>query len=266
VAVLDHRDGHAVSHRAVGLAARRPPPDRQLLRARRPGGDDADVLRLGAGRRARAGKYKGTAVLQDEQRQGARVRQRAHGGAAHGRSSRSRRRATTTCPRRSRTTSCSTTPAFRPRHCRPRSRRSSSTSCTSSSARCPRATRVKMADVRRHIGQTHFAWIGGTSTRRGLLLPDPQPGDPDRVRSPAAGRPARARRRPERARPRPHPRRHPDAERQRLREGPAAAALREAGRTGTDARMPMLQRHTATDHAVRLRAGERQRVRMSRGA
>ncbi len=49
VAVLDHRDGHAVGDRALGLAARRPPRDRQLLRAGRSGRDDADVHRLGAG-------------------------------------------------------------------------------------------------------------------------------------------------------------------------------------------------------------------------
>ena len=51
VALLHHGDGHAVGDRALGLAARRPPRDHQLLRAGRSGGDDADLRRLGAGDR-----------------------------------------------------------------------------------------------------------------------------------------------------------------------------------------------------------------------
>ena len=51
--VLHHRDGRAVRERAVGLAARRAPSDRQLLRAGRPGRHDAELLRLGAGGRPR---------------------------------------------------------------------------------------------------------------------------------------------------------------------------------------------------------------------
>ena len=42
-------DGHAVGHRTLGLAARRPSPHRQLLRAGRPGRDDADVHGLRTG-------------------------------------------------------------------------------------------------------------------------------------------------------------------------------------------------------------------------
>ena len=56
--------------------------------------------------------------------------------------------------------------------------------------------KVQMDDVRTHLDATYFAWIGGIRTRRRLLLPDPQPGDPDRVRSSDARRapgPARAR-------------------------------------------------------------------------
>ena len=70
MAVSHHRDGHAVGDRAVGLAARRPPRHRQLLRAGRSGGDDAVLRRLGAGPARTAGKYKGTAILQDEQNRG----------------------------------------------------------------------------------------------------------------------------------------------------------------------------------------------------
>ena len=51
VAVPPHGHGQALCHRALGLAARRPPRDHQLLRARRSGRDDADVRRLGTGRR-----------------------------------------------------------------------------------------------------------------------------------------------------------------------------------------------------------------------
>ena len=50
--------------------------------------------------------------------------------------------------------------------------------------------RVKMDEVRRHLDDTCFAWIGGTEAGQRLLLPHPQPGDPDRVRSPGAGQPA----------------------------------------------------------------------------
>ena len=64
VALLAERDGHAVGRRAVGLADRRPPPDRQLLRPRRPGRHDADVHGLGAGGRRRRA-YAGTRVFDD---------------------------------------------------------------------------------------------------------------------------------------------------------------------------------------------------------
>ncbi len=46
--------------------------------------------------------------------------------------------------------------------------------------------RVKMDEVRQHLDQTWFAWIGDTDDRQRLLLPHPQPGDPDRVRSPGS--------------------------------------------------------------------------------
>ena len=51
VAVLDHRDGRALGRPALGLAGRRPPPDHQLLRARRSGRHDTAVHRLRAGHR-----------------------------------------------------------------------------------------------------------------------------------------------------------------------------------------------------------------------
>ena len=46
-----HGHGQAVRNRAVGLAARRPSRHHQLLRARRPGGDDAVLRRIRAGDR-----------------------------------------------------------------------------------------------------------------------------------------------------------------------------------------------------------------------
>ena len=86
--------------------------------------------------------------------------------------------------------------------------------------------RVKMTEVQAHLDDTYFAWIGGTDDTR-VLLPDPQPGHPDRVRSPAPGGPApslpgRSADAAARAR------RDAHAQRQRLRQGPAAAALRGA--------------------------------------
>ncbi len=51
VVLLDDGDGHAVGDRALGLAARWPPRDHQLLRAGRSGRDDADLHRVGAGDR-----------------------------------------------------------------------------------------------------------------------------------------------------------------------------------------------------------------------
>ncbi len=52
MALPHHRHGQAVRDRAVGLAARRPPPHHQLLRPGRSGGDDAVLRRLRAGDRA----------------------------------------------------------------------------------------------------------------------------------------------------------------------------------------------------------------------
>ena len=96
VALSHHRDGHAVGDRAVGLAARRPSRDHQLLRARRSGRDDAVLRRLRAGRSRTSGKYKGTAILQDEQDRGPRDDQRARRAAAQQGDPRGRRRPATT--------------------------------------------------------------------------------------------------------------------------------------------------------------------------
>ncbi len=61
--------------------------------------------------------------------------------------------------------------------------------------------------------------------RRGVLLPHPQPGHPDRVRSQRAGEPAAPGRGPDVAERRAHPHHRAHAERQRLRQGSTAAAL-----------------------------------------
>ena len=53
VALLAEHHGDAVGRRALGLADRRAPPHRELLRPRRSGRDDADVHGLGAGGGAR---------------------------------------------------------------------------------------------------------------------------------------------------------------------------------------------------------------------
>ena len=74
----------------------------------------------------------------------------------------------------------------------------------------------------------HAFLVGGRDhARRGLLLPHPQPGDPDRVRSPDADRHPLAGR-VARTDAAAHPRRHADAERQRLRQGSAAPAPADA--------------------------------------
>ena len=113
VAVLDHAYGQAVGERAVGLPARRPPPDRQLLRAGRPGRDDAGVLRL---RAHVCGCRQVPRHARDEAGagRGPRVHEVAHAGATQRRdAAHVEDRATTTSPKRSRTMSCSTTPGFR---------------------------------------------------------------------------------------------------------------------------------------------------------
>ena len=83
---------------------------------------------------------------------------------------------------------------------------------------------VKMDEVQTHLDDTYFAWIGGTDDTERLLLPHSQPGDPHRVRSSAPGGPAAplSGDRPDAAA---RPRRDADAQRQRLRQGPAAPAL-----------------------------------------
>ena len=61
--------GAPSSDGAVGVAARRPPPHRQLFRDGRSGRDDARLLGFGA-RRRRAGQIQRYAVLQDVQNAG----------------------------------------------------------------------------------------------------------------------------------------------------------------------------------------------------
>ena len=63
------RDGRAARHGAVGLAARGPPSDRQLLRARRSGRDDADVHGLRA-RDCRGRPIRGDACAAGRAEQG----------------------------------------------------------------------------------------------------------------------------------------------------------------------------------------------------
>ena len=109
VALSRHGDGAAVADRAVGLAARRPPRDHQLLRARRSGGDDAVVRRIRAGDRADRhvqGHVRPAGRAESRRRAG----QRAVDDPARRRSSTCRRPATRISPKPGKTTSCSTTP------------------------------------------------------------------------------------------------------------------------------------------------------------
>ena len=187
---------------AVGLAARRPSPDRQLLRARRSGRDDAGVLRLrtrdrddrqiqgpdGAARRADAR---------------ARVRQRADRGAAREgdppgledrqqqrqrsvegqRDARLRRRARLRADRRAAVSAARSRQSIHRQHGR------GAREGEAGGSAAPSRRHVFRVDWRHRAGQR-------------VLLPHPQPGDPDRVRSPDAGRdaPRRARIRRRRSR------------------------------------------------------------------
>ena len=82
--------------------------------------------------------------------------------------------------------------------------------------------RARIAEVERHLPDTHFCWIGGFSEDEPVLLPGAEPGHLHRVRPPR-------RRVPDQSGageiPRPHHRAH--AERQRLRLRSAAAALQD---------------------------------------
>jgi hypothetical protein len=73
--------------------------------------------------------------------------------------------------------------------------------------------KLKMQEVRAHFADTYFAWIGCRRL---------QPGDPDRVRSPDTGGATR----PEGSQPPAHSLGGANAQRQRLRQGPAAPTLR----------------------------------------
>ena len=172
------------------MAARRPSPDHQLLRARRSGGHDADVHGLRAGACRRPASTKGRSVLQDEQNKGlALIRaldaEQQREGDPRSRTRPANNKLAEAFQRQPR--------ARLRRHSRrradaTRSRSSCSTSSTSTSATWTTGhAQVKMDEVRRHLDDTYFAWIGGTDADARLLLPHPQSGDPDRVRSPDAG-------------------------------------------------------------------------------
>ena len=77
------------------------------------------------------------------------------------------------------------------------------------------------AEVESHLDETWFSWYGGYDDEAPVLLPGPQPGDPDRVRPPPR---CRARQRGADPPPRAHRRAH--AQRRRLRRRPTAPAPR----------------------------------------
>ena len=226
--------GAAVGARAVGLADRRPSPDRQLLRPRR------------SDRRSRRCSWAPSRW--SPRRASTRARACCSPSRTRGSSS-STRCAPTSAARR-----FSTTPSSR-RCCR-RSAASALTGesrpprfATTCSSRTRASGRTELTagqreqllrlaalytgklrqghaelwldTVRQHLDDTHFVWMGGTGQDGRLLLPHPQPGHPDRVR-PSAGHRVRQRRADAAA----HPHRGADAERQRLRHGLSAPAPR----------------------------------------
>ena len=85
----------------------------------------------------------------------------------------------------------------------------------------PGHAEIRMEEVRRHLGETHFAWMGRVRRGQRLLLPRGQLRHPRRVRPPA-----RHRVRQRRAVTHPYPHGGAYAERQRLWPGPAAPAPR----------------------------------------
>ena len=189
VDVLDQPVRHAVRDRAVGLADRRPPPDRQLPRAGRSDRDDAVLHGLRAGAWPRPGKFAGTSVFEAEEERGYALmqaltpEQQAHGHDRHG-------SCPATCSRRPpATTSSCRTRAFASPSCR---RRSSGCCCdlieTYIGRMRPGHAEVRLEEVQRHLGETYFAWIGACDDDERLLLPRPEPGHADRVRPPARHR------------------------------------------------------------------------------
>ena len=84
-----------------------------------------------------------------------------------------------------------------------------------------RHAEVGMAEVVRHLDETWFSWYGGFDDDDAVLLPGPQPGDPDRVR-PSPRR--RVRQRGADPQPRAHRRAH--TQRRRLRRRPPTPAPR----------------------------------------
>ena len=85
--------------------------------------------------------------------------------------------------------------------------------------------RVRMAEVRQHLDDTRFAWVGPTDAsavfyfriHSPVILIEFDHQRPANLAAPGKGSPA--------AHPRAHPRRGENPERQRLRQGPAAPAL-----------------------------------------
>ena len=148
---------------AVGLAARRAPPDHQLLRAGRPGGDDAEFVGSEpVTRHLRQVQRHDRAAGRAEQGPGddQRARRRA---AAEGDPPGFQDRATTTWPKRSRTTSSSTMPASAPRSCTAAQREQLLDLIGEYVGNMDDGhAQVKMDEVRRHLDDTYFAWIGGT--------------------------------------------------------------------------------------------------------
>ena len=225
MAIPPHRDGQAGRRRAVGMAARRPPRDRQLLRARRPGGDDAALRRIGTGRRdvgkvqrhldppggAERGPGPDQRARRNEARQGHPARLEDRERQPH-RSLEGQRRPRLRGDQRRRPVGDRARAATPPD--RALRRQHGRRACAGEDGRSPRASGANLVRVDRQ-----------DRARQRLLLPHPQPGDPDRVRPSAAGRhPA-----PDRGSvaadggARAHGGAHP--ERERLREGSPPPAL-----------------------------------------
>ena len=185
--------------------------------------------------RADAGKFKGTWCCRTSRAGGGVCFEPDRGPAGQGGARAPRRPARTRWRPPTGTTWCSTMPGFGAANWTTRSASSCSTWSANTSNNMPAGhARLRMEEVRQHLPDTYFAWIGAT---------DPAGVFYYRVHSPVIlvefDHQAPVATREPRAQPQPHPHRDADPQRQRLRQGSAAAALHPTSAlTGAHLRYP----------------------------
>ena len=170
----------------MGLADRRPPSEHQLLRARRPAGDDPSLHGLGAGL-ARFGKYSGTRVFAAEEEHGHALMRSL--------STDERRRATVGKDLPSELL----TAAFRDNHrsmlsafvmvtCRRKAVTGSKRCWVSTPAGCSEDMQIPLRGGERAPGRHAFCVDWAVRRYKPILLSYSEPGHPCRIRSPVGHR------------------------------------------------------------------------------